>query len=509
MIQTKMPKGFWTKDICSSYSAKYNTRYEWQSRHLASYKAAYKNGWLDDCCTHMEELLKPKGFWTLEKCAESASKFQSRNEWRLGDHPAYQAARKSGWVNACCAHMLELAKPDGYWDFDKCLNEASNFKTRSEWARWHASSYSSAQRNGWLGLCSQDMTEVIKKWTKEECLSEAAKYASRTDWKLGSPSSHGKAMRSGWFEGIADAVGMPNYSGSSAQRAFAERFRNIIRSHGIELREEVYAISGPRTKTDMVFYRDGVPFLAVEYQGAWWHSEAAGKSRDYHRNRMVALRVQSIRLITVHEADADNPVIENMISGALGLIDERIRASKCSVTTVSDGTSSAFYEYSHIQGGRISGKGRLNLGLKFDGKLVACMTFVRANNRHTGSGKYDWCLHRFATLPGIRVMGAAGRLFKHFRKEHPAESVISYCDLQFFDGRTYSAIGFEHIRDNAPDYRWVKAQTVLAKHETQRKFLPDLLGDAFDESLSERENMERAGFSKIWDCGKAVYAYVP
>jgi hypothetical protein len=346
-------------------------------------------------------------------------------------------------------------------------------------------------------------------WTFERCAESAGSFETRNEWRWKDFKSYDAARRAGWIDKIAEASGMPRYDGSQAQRGLADRFRAFIADTGIELCEEVSGLAGHRTEVDMAFYRNGLPFLAVEYQGAYWHSEAAGKSRNYHRDRMNALREKGIRLITVHESEADNPVIDSMVRSALGLIEKKIRASKCEVVPVSDGTSGAFYEYSHIQGGRISGKDRLNLGLECKGKLVACMTFVRANNRHTGSGQYDWCLHRFATLPNIRVMGAAGRLFKQFHSEHSGQSVISYCDLQYFDGRTYRSIGFEHIRDNPPDYRWVKAQTVLSKHEAQRKFLPDLLGAAFDPALSERENMERAGYSKIWDCGKAVYAFLP
>lgn len=512
MVSSKRPNGFWTKDKCLSHALRYKTRLEWQSSHQASYKAAYKNRWLDDCCAHMDRPVSPRGFWTLDRCVESASRFQTRNGWRLGDHPAYKAARRRGWVDACCAHMVELVKPDGYWTLERCETEASAFETRSDWARGHPSSYSVAQRNGWLDECSSHMAEVIKKngfWTKDACIADAARFKTRADWKLGSPSSYSKARKQGWVDEIADATGIPNYSGSSAQRAFADKCRQLLEGRNIELREEVYGLSGYKTKVDMAVYREDSPFLVIEYQGAYWHSEAAGKDRLYHRDRFQVLRGQGIRLLTVHERHADSPVVMGMIKSALGLIGGGLRASRCTVETVSDAVSTQFYNATHIQGGNIPGKQRLNIGLYHKGGIVACMTFVRSSDRHTGSGNYDWCLHRFSSSLEYRVHGAASRLLKRFRQMYPNDSIVSYCDLQYFDGRTYEAIGFKKVRENQPDYSWVKAQTVLAKHEAQRKFLPALLGHSFDETLSERQNMELAGWSKMWDCGKAVYAIVP
>ena len=36
----------------------------------SAYNAACKNGWLDICCDHMEEIRKPKGYWSLGRCAK-------------------------------------------------------------------------------------------------------------------------------------------------------------------------------------------------------------------------------------------------------------------------------------------------------------------------------------------------------------------------------------------------------------------------------------------------------
>lgn len=415
---------------------------------------------MDVCCSHMAYLNRANGYWTRARCIESASRHHTKAEWRQAEQAAYHAAFDAGWLDDCCLHMEESRKPSGYWN-------------------------------------------------SERCKSAAAQYGSRAEWQTSDWASYKAARKGGWVDEVALAVGIPNHSGSLSQRGLADIIRDEIASTDIELREEVRGLAGPRARVDIACYRDSVPFLVVEYHGAHWHTEAKGKDKHYHRDRMNALRAKNIRLITVHEKDKSNPVVMGMIRSALGLTERRVRASRCDIVMVGDITTREFYQTSHIQGGDVFGKDQLNIGLEFEGRLIACMTFVRSIGKDTGGGSYDYCLHRFATDPDYRVHGAAGRLFKRLRAIYPDASVVTHCDLQFFAGGMYEKIGFSLVRENPPDYGWVKAPIVLDRQQTRRKMLPDLLGYGYDPSLSETENMERAGYSKIWDCGKAVYAFVP
>jgi hypothetical protein len=45
---------------------------------------------------------------TLESCKESASKFNSRFEWRKSYSNFYAYAMKNGWLNECCEHMKKI-----------------------------------------------------------------------------------------------------------------------------------------------------------------------------------------------------------------------------------------------------------------------------------------------------------------------------------------------------------------------------------------------------------------
>jgi hypothetical protein len=48
---------------------------------------------------------KPNGYWTLERCQESALQYDYRTAWSKGDSSSYQTALRNGWMDACCGHM--------------------------------------------------------------------------------------------------------------------------------------------------------------------------------------------------------------------------------------------------------------------------------------------------------------------------------------------------------------------------------------------------------------------
>jgi len=102
----KLPNGYWNnQDHCLEEARKYKTKAEWQDKSPLSYRWASKNGWVDECSSHMTLTRKPDGYWTFERCKQAASKYQTKVEWRAGDRASFSAANRRGWVPECCSHM--------------------------------------------------------------------------------------------------------------------------------------------------------------------------------------------------------------------------------------------------------------------------------------------------------------------------------------------------------------------------------------------------------------------
>ena len=83
----------------------YSSRKEFQYGAGGAYRSARKNHWLDEICSHMEEIKKPNNYWTKEKCKEEATKYNTRTGFRLNVGGAYGRAYKNGWLDTICKHM--------------------------------------------------------------------------------------------------------------------------------------------------------------------------------------------------------------------------------------------------------------------------------------------------------------------------------------------------------------------------------------------------------------------
>lgn len=164
----------------------------------SAYHAARKNGWVEDCCAHMLPSRTGKK-WTFETCAENAKRYKTRSDWQRGCSGAYNAANRNGWLEDCCAHMKPIELK---WNLSACVQSARPFKTRTEWISHCKSAYQAARNRGWLEQCCAHMGEprTQKKWTLDACMRSAAEYKTRTAWQEGCSGAYFAAHRNNWMK---------------------------------------------------------------------------------------------------------------------------------------------------------------------------------------------------------------------------------------------------------------------------------------------------------------------
>ena len=203
-IETK-PHGYWTLELCKAEALKHKTKSKWQKGSSGSYNSARKHGWMDECTTHMTKSLKQvAGYWTLELCKAEALNYKSRNEWSVGSKVSYSLAIKNGWLDECCSHMVQVNKPKGYWnDKNNCLKEALKYNSINEWVKKCKSTYSIICRKEWFNECIAHMVKPKNKpcgfWSKEECIKDALKYKTKTEWRKSGSSSYQISLKNGWY----------------------------------------------------------------------------------------------------------------------------------------------------------------------------------------------------------------------------------------------------------------------------------------------------------------------
>lgn len=239
--------------------------------------------------------------------------------------------------------------------------------------------------------------------------------------------------------------------------------------------------------------------LAVEVNGVYWHSKHDEK---YHIGKSEGCSSSGILLMHFTDVQINNklPIVLSMIKHHIG-VSKKIHARKCSIREVSHKEQMAFFNENHISGG-VSAK--YCYGLYIGDELVSAMSF--STSRY--AKEFQWEIIRYATILNTVVVGGASKLFKHFVDANNPASVMSFADAMYGDGGVYEAIGMKYERDAPIGYSYHHADgRVVKRMVAQKHRLPKLLGDKFDATKTEVENMRCAGFHRLFDCGHKVFAW--
>ena len=257
-----------------------------------------------------------------------------------------------------------------------------------------------------------------------------------------------------------------------------------------------YGIIKDNTKKQLDFYIPDKQ-LAIEFNGDFVHSANYGKSADYHLNKTNLCFEQGIRLIHVfeHEWLTKQDILKSIISSTLGIYKNRVYARNCEVKEVSSKEAKEFLENNHLQGYVNSS---YRIGLYYNDELVQLLTFGKSRFK-----KNEIELLRMCTKLNTQVIGGFSKLLKH----QPYTNFISYIDLSKYNAQGYLDNNFEIIGQSNPSYKYIKGERVLNRLRAQKHKLPKLLGDNFDASKTESENMLDAGWYKIYDCGNLKLLY--
>lgn len=227
----------------------------------------------------------------------------------------------------------------------------------------------------------------------------------------------------------------------------------------------------------------------------------------FGEHRGIELNYHSLKTATAVEAGYDCMHVWDWddYGKIIQLLSSRIfiYARKCEVREVSTSEARDFLSKYHLQS-YLKGQ-PVRLGLYYGEELVQVMTFgkPRYNKKH------EWELLRLCTRSGEKVVGGASKLFKHFLNLYKPNSVISYCDLSKFSGKVYSVLGFKLQHVNAPSIHWynpIKKQHITDSLLRQHGF-DRLFNTSYGKGTSNTELMRSAGFSRVADCGQAVYVY--
>ena len=186
----------WTYETCFEEAKKYRSRSAFGKMAGVAYKVALKNKWLDDYDWFVSER-KPEGYWTYETCYEEAKKYKKRGEFAISAGTAYNTARRNGWLDDYKWFKSDT-KPTGYWTYERCLKEAKKYKTRNEFHKANLGAYDAAYRNKWLKDYVWFESKFV--WTYDACFEVAKQFKTKREFEKGKCGAYSAARRKGWLK---------------------------------------------------------------------------------------------------------------------------------------------------------------------------------------------------------------------------------------------------------------------------------------------------------------------
>ncbi len=232
-------KGHWSLDNVKEEALKYKRRSDFNKLSKSAYLAAYRNGWLDDVCSHMNI-----NDYRFDRVKKEASKFSTRLDFRNNASPYYTSAHRNGWLDNVCSHMnlqgslyMRHVYKVIFDDNSVYIGLTFNFNKRKSdhLSRSNSAVYKHIKETGShpnFELITENLLSredaiklecelideyksygfnVLNKqkggglggsiiiWTIDRVKEEALRYTKRNDFRLKSPSAYMAANRNGWL----------------------------------------------------------------------------------------------------------------------------------------------------------------------------------------------------------------------------------------------------------------------------------------------------------------------
>lgn len=175
---------------------------------------------------------------------------------------------------------------------------------------------------------------------------------------------------------------------------------------------------------------------------------------QYFKRMNKSLSEKKIKLLRFGIDDVYNKtdLVISMIEHHLGLTKNKIPARKGKIVEITAKQAREFAEANHLNG---HANAQVYYGLEFDGELVQIITFAKHRYNHSGEqakGQGVWEVIRACSKKHCLVQGGTQKIFKHFKTQHPAVELHTYCDMNISDGNSYALVG--ELIEETPGDLW-------------------------------------------------------
>ena len=175
---------------------------------------------------------------------------------------------------------------------------------------------------------------------------------------------------------------------------------------------------------------------------------------QYFKRMNKSLAEKGIKLLRfgIDDVYHKTDLVISMILHHLGLTKNKIPARKGKIVELTAKQAREFAEANHLNG---HANAQVYYGLEFDGELVQIITFAKHRYNHSGEqakGQGVWEVIRACSKKHCLVQGGTQKIFNHFKTQHPAVELHTYCDMNISDGNSYALVG--ELIEETPGDLW-------------------------------------------------------
>ena len=239
--------------------------------------------------------------------------------------------------------------------------------------------------------------------------------------------------------------------------------------------------------------------IAIEFNGLYWHDENH-ISNNSHFEKTQSCNKIGIDLIHIFEDDwiLKKEIVKSVIASRIGIYQQKFMARKLKIQYLEKNKAKEFFDKNHLQG---FAKADYYVALvDQDGDVKQCGAF---NMKGFHDGNVE--LTRFASKLNNQIIGGFGKIIADFIKLKNINSITSYVNKSFFNGKGYLAVGFEIAGKIKPSYSYIYKGKRWHKSFFRKNKIKKMYSEGklfyFNEKESEHTNMKKNNIYRIYDSG--------
>ena len=237
--------------------------------------------------------------------------------------------------------------------------------------------------------------------------------------------------------------------------------------------------------------------IAIECNGEYFHSTKF-RHPNYHIEKKRDCTDNEIDLLHLWGRDIINKpkIIFGIIRNKIKKNRYKIMARKCKIEKISPQSARIFAEKYHLNG---FSPAETHLGMFYKNRMVSYISLGK--NRFSKNTTNQKEIVRYVNINNFYIIGGLEKFISYIQKELNIKNIITFSDNNLFNGNCYRRVGFKYIGLTPISYSYVKNNITYSRYQCQKHKLEKLLGDDYDPLLSEKDNMKKSGFFRIYDCG--------